>query len=305
MPKHSTSKLNTRNSLISLIASILLVLFSFSSSHADEALKLMAWNVEHLNEANNTGCVPREDGDYQIISEHLNKIDPDVVAFQEVETATAAARIFNPAQWNIVFSSRPNTGQLRECWQEEGKYLRHLGTGFAIKKGIEYARNPDFKALGLEDQFQRWGTDITLKSGSGAKLRLLSIHLRSGCWGPPQDAQPANACPQLHQQSKLLADWVEARSNEDIPFAILGDFNRRLALENDWMWNDLNESLPSVLLLLDQGVGAKCDPRYKDFIDHIVLDHRAFKMYQQDSFREIPRDGEHPDHCAITALMRL
>ena len=305
MPKTSTSKLNTPSSLIFWIASIVFTLFSFSSSYADEALKLMAWNVEHLNEANNTGCVPREDGDYQTISEHLNKINPDVVAFQEVETATAAARIFDPEQWNIVFSSRPNTGPLRECWQEEGKYLRHLGTGFALKKGIEYERNPDFDALGLEDQFQRWGTDITLKSGSETKLRLLSIHLRSGCWGPPQDAQPANACPQLHQQSKRLADWIKARSDEDIPFAILGDFNRRLALENDWMWADLNAGLPSVLLLLDQGVGAKCDPRYKDFIDHIVLDHRAFTMYQQDSFREIPRDGEHPDHCAITALMRL
>lgn len=305
MPKISTSKLNTRNSPIFYIASIIFVLFSFSSSRADEALKLMAWNVEHLNEVNNTGCVPREDGDYQTITEHLNKINPDVVAFQEVESAIAAARIFNPDQWNIVFSSRPNTGPLRECWQEEGKYLRHLGTGFAIKRGIEYDRNPDFDALGLEDQFQRWGTDITLKSGSEAKLRLLSVHLRSGCWGPPQDEQQADACPQLHQQSKHLADWVKARNDEDIPFAILGDFNRRLALENDWMWTDLNEDLPSALLLLDQGIKANCDPRYKDFIDHIVMDHRAFTMYLKDSFREIPRVGEHPDHCAITALMQL
>ena len=124
MPKTSTSKLNTPSSLIFWIASIVFTLFSFSSSYADEALKLMAWNVEHLNEANNTGCVPREDGDYQTISEHLNKINPDVVAFQEVETATAAARIFNPEQWNIVFSSRPNTGPLRECWQEKSRFRR-------------------------------------------------------------------------------------------------------------------------------------------------------------------------------------
>lgn len=305
MPNFSLLTPNTRISLGLRCSSILFVLLSGSITSADGPMKLMAWNVEHLNEANDTGCVPREDSDYETITEHLNRINPDVVAFQEVESEVAASRIFDPKQWNIVFSKRPNTGPIRECWQEEGKYLRHLGTGFALRKGIEYERNPDFEVLGLEDNFQRWGTDITLTSNTKEALRLLSIHLRSGCWGPPQDEQQADACPQLHQQSNLLADWVRARSEEDIPYAILGDFNRRLALKDDWMWTDLNAGRKTTLLLLDQDTKAKCDPRYKDFIDHIVLDHRAYALYVPDTFTEVPRFGEHPDHCAITALINL
>lgn len=283
----------------------LLFLTAIPSFGAEEPWKLMAWNVEHLNEENNAGCVPRVDSDYVAITSQLNEIGPDVVAFQEIESPKAAARIFDPETWNIVFSGRPNKGPSRECWQQEGKYLRHLGTGFAIRKGIEYVRNQDFDALGLDDNFQRWGTDITLKREGKSILRILSIHLKSGCWGPPQDEQNANACPQLHQQSRILAEWVKSRSEEELPFAILGDFNRRLAIKDDWMWTDINMNLSSGLHLLDQGIEAKCDPRYKDFIDHIVLDHRAFATYVKTSFTEVPRAGEHPDHCAITALVNL
>ena len=288
------------------IAACLVFLCAYSSVWAENhPLKIVAWNVEHLNEHNETGCVPRTDADYEEIVQNIEKMDPDVVAFQEVENAAAAARIFDLQEWQIEFSTRPNTGPGNECRGLPGQQLRHLGTGFAVKKGLEFTRNEDFDDLGLDDDFQRWGTDITLIRDGKPALRMLSIHLRSGCWGPPQDEQPARACPNLREQSTLLTTWVAARTEEDVPFGVLGDFNRRLAMPDDWMWAELNAELGAPLHLLDQGVGAKCDPRYKDFIDHIVLDPRAFQSYVADSFEEIPRTSEHPDHCAITALMNL
>ncbi len=291
--------------ILRIVFPLALALSALFVNAEEETLKLMAYNVEHLNEDDEAGCVPRTDDDYLEIAQNIEKAGPDIVGFQEVETAAAAARIFPADKWVIEFSGRPNTGKGNECRQLPGKHLRHLGTGFAIRKGLDYERNPDFSALGLDDNFQRWGTDITLMHEDKPALRLLSVHLKSGCWGPPQDERAADACPQLHEQSAVLTEWVKVSSAEPIPFVVLGDFNRRLALENDWMWAQLNADLPISLELLDEGVGAKCDPRYKDFIDHFVLDHRAFKYYVQDSFVEIPRTSDHPDHCALTAELML
>ena len=287
-----------------LLIIICLGFASMATAQANE-IRIMAWNLEHLNESNDVGCVPRTNEDYEEIVANVNAINPDVVAFQEVETAQAAARVFNEDDWTIVFSSRPNTGPGNECRQLEGKHLRHLGTGFALRKGIEYVRNPDLDTIGLDNDFLRWGTDITLMHDGEKAVRLLSIHLRSGCWGPPQDAQPAIACPDLRAQSTLLTAWVDEREKGDVPYIVLGDFNRRLALPDDWMWSELNSNLQSPLHLLDQGIKAKCDPRYIDFIDHLVLDSRAINMYREGSFAEIPRTSEHPDHCAIVADFTL
>ena len=64
--------------------------------------------------------------------------------------------------------------------------LPHLATAFAVRKGIVYRRNADYRALGRGNPFQRWGADITVRQG-GRELRLLSVHLISGCWGARQD----------------------------------------------------------------------------------------------------------------------
>ena len=47
--------------------------------------------------------------------------------------------------------------------------LGHLATGFAIRRGIQYRRNGDLTALGAEDTFQRWGTDITVTLDGGER----------------------------------------------------------------------------------------------------------------------------------------
>lgn len=267
-------------------------------------LRVAAWNLEHLNENGEEGCITRTQADYDNIAATVNKMQFDVVAIQEVKDEAAARRVFSSDEWEIELSKRPPMKDLRECWGLPGRYLRHLGTGFAIRKGISYRRNPDFEVLGLDDDFQRWGTDITLLEG--AEVRLLSVHLRSGCWGAEQDEDDERneTCQTLRQQIEKLSEWRDERLSEKVPFLILGDFNRRLAVTDDWAWSILT-STESSLHLVTASVETQCDPRFDELIDHIVADSSAAKLVVENSTSEGPRIGEHPDHCAVSTIIQL
>ena len=269
-------------------------------------LRIATWNLEHLNDTDEAGCVPREQADYDAIADRIREIAPDVVAFQEVENMGAALRVFPASHWHVEVSARPEAPATRECWGLSGKYLHHLATGFAIRKELVYHRNQDLVSLGDAASFQRWGTDITVTLGD-RQLRLLSVHLKSGCWSADQDANPSRAetCATLRDQVLEVRAWADRREDAGTAFGILGDFNRRLALSDDWAWRELSpESSPLELLTAD--FKAQCDPRFEEFIDHIVLDAAAAALLVPESTREWPRhDDHHPDHCAVSADLQV
>lgn len=276
-----------------------------------DTIRIAAWNLEHLNAENGAGCVTRDQGDYDAIAGQIEKIDPDVVAFQEVENKAAAHRVFPETDWWVEVSNRPEPAQEpRECRDISGKYLHHLATGFAIRKrdGMVYERHADLKSLGGDpSSFQRWGTDITVTRG-GRSLRLLSVHLKSGCWSSREDESESSwtiaSCGTLRDQIPELRSWADLREQEGIAFAILGDFNRRLTVEGDSVWAELSpESSP--LKLLTDNLEYDCAPRYHHFIDHIVLDADAAEWLVPNSPREWLRDTLHPDHCAISADLTM
>ena len=267
-------------------------------------LRLATWNLEHLNDTDEAGCVPREQADYDAIADRIREIDPDVVAFQEVENTAAALRVFPATHWHVEVSARPAPAT-RECWALPGKYLHHLATGFAIRKEIVYHRNEDLQSLGDSASFQRWGTDITVTLGD-RQLRLLSVHLRSGCWSAEQDsnASRAETCATLRDQILDVRAWADRREAKGTAFGILGDFNRRLAVSDDWAWRALSpESSPLDLLTAD--LESQCDPRFEEFIDHIVLDDDAAALLVRGSTREWRRHADHPDHCAVSADLQV
>jgi endonuclease/exonuclease/phosphatase family metal-dependent hydrolase len=265
-------------------------------------LRIATWNLEHLNDTDDAGCVPRDEADYDAIADRIREIAPDVVAFQEVENAAAALRVFPESHWHVEVSSRPEpAGDARQCWSRPGQYLEHQATGFAIRKRIAYQRNPDLYSLGDLSPTLRWGTDITVTFG-GRQLRLLSVHLKSGCWSAEQDSDPnrTNTCATLSEQILELREWADDREDEGIAFGILGDFNRRFAVSDDRAWSELSpESSPLELLTAD--LETQCDDRYEEFIDHIVLDADAAALLVPESTREWLRHDEHPDHCAVSA----
>ncbi len=262
-------------------------------------IRLAAWNLEHLDDKEGEGCLGRQRIDYEALEKRVARLNADVVAFQEVENPTAARRVFPREGWHVEMSSRPPMDRSHLCRGNPSAKLGHLGTGFAIRRGVPYRRHDDLANLAMGNPYQRWGTDITVNV-DGRELRLLSVHLTSGCWGRKQDGESRRrkTCATLRGQMRSLKAWANARSAEGKAFVILGDFNRRLALPGDWAWRLLSPP-EAPLRLLSGGVASRCDHRYPAFIDHLVAGGGAEAMQVRGSFGELPRRGRHPDHCAI------
>ena len=166
--------------IATLLALVLLVPTSQGSVAGE--LCITTWNLEHLNDTGGEGCLPRAGADYDALAGRVSVLGADVVALQEVENVAAAERVFPASHWHVEMSSRPVVNPGRACGDRPEARLGHLGTGFAVRRGVAYRRNDDLQALGERDAFQRWGTDITVTDG-GRDLRLLSVHLNTGCWG--------------------------------------------------------------------------------------------------------------------------
>ena len=268
-------------------------------------LRIATWNLEHLDDTDGDGCVGRTHTDYDAMARQAAALGADIVAFQEVENEAAARRVFPAPTWDLAMSSRPQSPASRRCWDRPQATVGHLGTGFALRRGVDWRRNADLSALGEGRPFQRWGTDITV-TADGRDLRLLSVHLRSGCWGAAQDddGRRDDTCAFLRRQMARVKAWADARRSEGAAFVILGDFNRRLALPGDWAWRML--SPPSApLRLATAAISTRCDPRYSSLIDHLVAGGGAGPMLVPGSVREAPRRGPHPDHCAMSAVFEF
>ncbi len=267
-------------------------------SASPKTLKIASWNLEHLAERDGLGCRPRTEADYAALRGYARQLDADIVAFEEVENAAAAARVFPADRYTIVMSQRPSSGRHGFCGRDatDGPTIRDQKVGFAIRKKVDFVRNPDLTDLAIGNPDLRWGVDITV--GQAKPLRLLALHLKSGC----SAGDLKKPCPVLFDQVPILQRWMSERTAEGIPFAMLGDWNRRLAMADDSVWKSLNTQV--TLFDAAEGAGATCVKRYTNFIDHIVLDPKAASRRVPGSFSEftygVPEDQHPSDHCPIT-----
>ncbi|UUX98722.1 endonuclease/exonuclease/phosphatase family protein [Sphingomonas sp. J315] len=200
----------------------------------------MTWNLEHLAERNGEGCRPRSDADYAALRAHAVALGADVIAFQEVESRATAERVFDPASYDVVMSARPQTRRGDSCYGAPGQQIRHQGVGFAVRKGLRWTRHTDFSALGLGNPDLRWGVDITIEGRR--PLRLLGVHLKSGC--NSGNAPTDRDCPVLFSQLPVLERWIDARAGEGYAFAVLGDWNRRIAARGDAFYSEIDDGDP-------------------------------------------------------------
>ncbi len=233
----------------------------------------------------------------------IDNLNADVIAFQEAESVAAAARIFDPARYTIVMEERPGQPSGTCGGRHPDKMFIRQAVGFAIKKTISFDRNADVRSLMLGNPQLRSGIDITVKARGKAPIRLLGIHLKSGC----ASGSEAQACPTLIGQIPALEAWIEAAAKGPDRFAIIGDWNRRLAQPADKVWSELDDGAPSNadLRLADAGIAPACDPRFRDFIDHIVLDRRAGRDLVEFSETQYQPDQKHySDHCPIAIALR-
>ena len=114
-------------------------------------------------------------------------------------------------------------------------------------------RCADYAALALDSDGLRWGAELTLYPGSRAAdpaaLRPPEVRL-------PQQVltNRREECQRLAEQVPVLERWIDAHAAQGTPFAVLGDFNRRLARERHTardrhgkliaMWPELDDGDP-------------------------------------------------------------
>ena len=292
-----------------LLAALALLATACTGTHSpsngptpDPTIRLATWNMEHLAETNGSGCRPRTDTDYAAMRAYVADLNADVIAVQEVESKAAAERVFDPAIYTVVVEERVGTDRGGFCRGNEGLTINAQRTGFAIRKGLPFDRLPDFTAVQVGNPDLRSGVDLIVRPRGGEPIRLLSVHLKSGCSSGDRN----EACPVLFQQVPVIEQWIDERASEGVRFAVMGDFNRRLSMPADNVWADWDDASPpnADLALASGGESARCNPRYRDFIDFIVLDRRAATDLR--GFEEKTFEGEGlSDHCAVSARLSL
>ncbi len=276
--------------------------FLFAAQASSAEIEIATWNIAHLRPAEGTGSIRREKEDYERLQQYAGELDADVIALQEVDGAEAAARVFSSDAYNFYFSERNNVQR----------------TGFAVRKTLTVTHNPDLSELGIDGNL-RHGTDITVHV-DGTPLRLLSVHLKSGCFS--QDlSNGSRACRRLKSQVPVLESWIDDRATEGAAFAILGDFNRRfdedenIATPGESLWNEIDDGTPTGLDLsrINAGLTSQCwNGEFPVYIDHLVVNNLAANWVVEGSFDQIVYQMAHTahkqelsDHCAISAKLDI
>lgn len=292
------------------------------------AVSIATWNAEWMIEPDTFAtlagtCTPREvrvtgetrsipcdlvgrtqwsEADLERLRAFVASLPIDVVALQEVDGPATAARLF--PGWSACFTRRDHVQNV----------------GIAARPGIPMRCNEDYRALGLAENSVRWGVDATLFPETPQALRLLGVHLKSGC---NRDALTSDreACAVLQRQVPVLEAWIDARAAAGERFAVLGDFNRRFDLETGpardaegrtlALWPELDDANPAGadLTHFDAGPGPEpCrtgDP-VRQAIDFIVVGAALLPSVRADSYRmwTYPRDAARwPDHCLRSLIL--
>ncbi len=261
-----------------------------------ESLKISTWNLDWLTARSHAAAnLPadvhtRAPGDFTRLAAYANRLAADIVAFQEVDGPQAASLVFDPARYTILTIDEPVTQRV----------------GLAVRHGVAVHRNPDYAALDVEPDARfplRDGLDATLTLAGGQSLRVLVVHLKTGCQTDSLSHTRRAQCVLFARQIPALAAWVAARGREGVAFLVLGDFNRVM---------DGTEELGQALAgaaPLTRATEGRSNPCWdgEAFIDHILLGGPARLWLEPGSlrvqvFRETEdRERSHlSDHCPVS-----
>jgi endonuclease/exonuclease/phosphatase family metal-dependent hydrolase len=188
--------------------------------------------------------------------------------------------------------------------------------GFAVRRGLPFACEADVVDLSLNDDVRR-GVELRLYPGTARELRLLSVHLKSGCARDALDAAKPS-CRELAQQVPALERWIDAQASAGKPFAVMGDFNRDLRREpvGPSIWGQIDDHDPPEADLVNTAEGQSfqnCMPQqtFSGYIDYIVLGRRMARGLVENSFgRELYRPNDAArrrlsDHCPVFIRLRV
>ena len=143
-------------------------------------------------------------------------------------------------------------------------------------------------------------------------MRILAVHLKTGCRDSPLVGSRRRACRELAEQVPPLAAWIGARQAEHVPFVVMGDFNRWMDGNNrgaDALWSALRSAAP--LTRATEGVASPCWGG-EHFIDHIIAGGAAGAWVEPNTlrvlvFHETGIDWKErlSDHCPVSVRLRV
>lgn len=298
-----------------------------TAAGAAERLTLATWNLEWMMtpavfDALASGCFGRDkrpggseraipcdlvpggrwnEADLARTRNFAATLPADVIALQEIDGEEVARAIF-PAH-AFCFTKR--------------KQVQNVG--FAIRPGLKFRCNRDYRALGLPDNVVRWGADVTIEPGTPREFRLLAVHLKASCNRDPL-TEARDDCRILQRQVPVLEAWIDRRARDGEAFGVIGDFNRRFDRERDAardargaivaLWPEIDDGDPAGADLVNPGmdhgaVGCGNDHGERMPIDYLILGERLAARLVPATYRvwNYPAGGRWPDHCVISVQL--
>lgn len=234
----------------------------------------------------------RDSADLRALAAEVRRLDADVIAFQEVEDATIARRVFRDHHICIA----PGSG------------AQHVG--FAVRRRLAARCGPPVESLAAGGR-GRVGQLLTLHPEGAPPIQLLAVHLKSGCARDPLDAGTP-ACVLLAAQAAALGEWIRARVLSDESFIIAGDLNRAGApREGDPFWDLLDasafEAAATHLPFRNCVFGAP----YEAFIDHLLVSHALMARLHAEGFGQLRFPAAKSvqyrlaDHCPVRVSLSV
>lgn len=232
----------------------------------------------------------RDTADLARLAGLVRRLDADVIAFQEVENAQVAQRVFRGYQICIA----------------PGHGVQH--TGFAVRPGLAFRCGEAVQGIAAGDR-GRAAQALTLMPPGQPAIELLVVHLKSGCSTDPLQSSSA-ACMLLSRQARALGEWIDARAQAGEAFLVLGDLNRAGAPEpGDEFWSLLHphrfEAAAAHLPFRNCVFGAP----YTQFIDHILVSQSLVPRLQSPRFEQMrfePLEATQyrlSDHCPVSVIL--
>ena len=255
-------------------------------------LRLATWNIAFLDLPGASFVADRDASDYELLQTYAQRLAADVVVVQEVNGVNSTHMVFPRPEWVVACESREST--------------QNVCVASRVASGWRVELEPDYEALAVGNPRLRRGLDFVVSRPGHEPLRVLGVHMKSGCFFGRGD----DSCATFFEQLVELESWIDARAASGAAFAVLGDFNRVMTADDE-AWLELDDAEPDGADLtrsIPQGETTPCWPsRYTEFIDHVVLG-AASAPWLADSGQQ-PYDERDPDvwdlrlsdHCPVWA----